>query len=197
MLEANKESGPKSFDRGEFYPKVKAWIVEKFGGEKYADFCKILPASISDRLENADQAAWYPVEDSRLLYEKLFSFFGEEHLPDYVRFYVDKAISGFIRGLVAFLKPLDLAKRSLALWKRFHSTGKPKIEMVSPTHGKITLADWNHSPIHCKVHTLWFTELARIAGAKDIEVTETHCVHRGDEFCRWDVTFNYQKPGHN
>lgn len=164
-------------------------MAKKFGEERYAEFSKKIPQRIVDRLENADQAAWYPVEDSRLLYEQMFSFFGEEHLADYIKFYVDKAIHGFIKGLVAFLKPLDLAKRTLALWRRFHSTGNPEIEIINPNQGRITLKDWDHSPIHCKVHALWFAELIRVAGGKNPKVEETHCVHRGDEFCRWDIRF--------
>ncbi|NLI98750.1 hypothetical protein GX441_08850 [bacterium] len=178
-----------AYDRGEFYPKVRNWIIQKFGEERYLEFSETLPREIAERLEDADQAAWYPVEDSKLLYEKMFAHFGEEHLEDYVHFYVNQAIKGFLRGLVSFLKPLDLAKRALSLWKRFHSTGRFDTAVHNPTHGTITLYDWAYSPVHCKIHGLWFRELVSMAGGKDIEVTETHCVHKGDPFCRWEVHF--------
>ncbi len=178
-----------SFDRGEFYPKVKEWVLGEFDGDTYQRFAKNLPSPIVDLLENADPAGWYPVEYSKIIYEKIVSFFGDEHLKGFVKFYVSKAISGFLKGLLVFIKPLDLAKRALALWERFHSTGRPEIEIISPTHGTITLYDWDYSPVHCKVHALWFAELVRIAGGKNPIVAHTHCVHQGDKFCRWKVSY--------
>ena len=110
--ESASDTGQASFDRGEFYPKVKRWIIVRFGADKYREFKKSLPKSISNRLETADNAGWYPVEDSRTLYEKMFAYFGENHMEDYVKFYTNEAINGFIRGLVAFMSPLGLAKRA-------------------------------------------------------------------------------------
>ncbi len=188
-MTANEGPQEEALDRGEFYPKVKSWVVQGFGQEVYKKYALTLPPRIVERFESADQAAWFPVEDSRLVYESIVSFFGDEQLENFVKFYVNLAISGFLRGLVIFLRPLDLAKRALALWKRFHTTGRPEIEIVSKNHGVITLHDWNYSPIHCRVHNYWFKELVRIAGGKDINVAETHCVHSGDSFCRWEVTF--------
>jgi hypothetical protein len=184
------DTGQASFDRGEFYPKVKKWIVERFGVDKYREFKKTLPKRLSNRLETADNAGWYPVEDSRLLYEKMFDYLGQNHLEDYVKFYTNEAINGFIRGLVAFMSPLGLAKRAAALWGRFHSTGKVEVKFISKTHGLITLHNWNYSPIHCEIHRLWYAELARIAGARNVLVTEIQCVHRGDSHCCWEVKFD-------
>jgi hypothetical protein len=189
MEEAKIQPSPQSLDRGEFYPKVGDWIIKEFGKERYEEFSKTLPEELAHRLENADPAGWYPVQDSRLLYEKMFDFFGTQHLESYVQYYANQALKGFLRGLVAFMNPLGLARRSAALWGRFHSTGRIEVELLSRNHGTITLHDWNHSPIHCHIHRLWYAELARIAGGKNVRVEETHCVHRGDEFCRWDIQF--------
>jgi hypothetical protein len=190
VKEAKDHHVLQSFDRGEFFPKVRDWALQEFGQEPYNQLSKTLPSEIAHLLEHADPAAWYPVEYTRITYEGIASYFGEDQLESFVRFYVDKAIHGFIRGLVAFLRPLDLAKRALALWRRFHSTGRPEIEVLSKTHGTITLYDWDYSRIHCKVHALWFAELIRAAGGKNVEVKETHCVHSGDGFCRWGITFS-------
>ncbi len=181
---------PASLDRGEFYPKVKYWILERFGEDKYNDFRNTLPDAICERMEDADPAKWYPAKDSQVLYEKLFAYFGENYIKDYVKFYTKQAIGGFIRGLVAFMSPLGLAKRAAALWGRFHSTGRVSVEFISKTQGKITLYDWKQSPIHCKVHTNWYAELIRMAGGKNINVEECYCVHKGDDFCRWEVSFD-------
>ncbi|MBN2378939.1 hypothetical protein JXM67_03965 [candidate division WOR-3 bacterium] len=176
-------------DRGEFYGAVAEWVAKTYDKDRYNQFKETLHPQLSERLENADPAGWYPVEDSRIIYENMAECFGDGGLTDFVHFYVSRSIHGFIRGLVAFISPLGLAKRALALWNRFHSTGRPQIEIVDKNHGTITLYDWNYSPIHCKVHALWFAELVRVAGGKNPVVEETHCVHRGDEFCRWEVSF--------
>jgi len=176
-------------DRGEFYGAVAEWILKAYDKDRYIQFKETLNSQLTRRLENADPAGWYPVEDSRLLYEAMIAFFGGDCLADFVRFYVSRSIHGFITGLVVFIPPLGLAKRALSLWKRFHSTGKPETQIISKTHGIITLYDWDYSPIYCRVHGLWFAELIRVAGGKNPVVEETHCVHRGDSFCRWEIRF--------
>jgi len=176
-------------DRGEFYGAVNEWIQKTCDDERSQAFKSTLPSNIAARLEDADPAEWFPVEDSKVLYEKILAYFGEESLEVFIEFYVSRAIHGFIKGLVAFISPLGLAKRALSLWRRFHSTGRPEIEIKDKNHGSITLYDWDYSSIHCKVHALWFAELIRVAGGKDIKVTETHCVHRGDSHCRWEIKF--------
>ncbi|MBD3285432.1 hypothetical protein GF359_03325 [candidate division WOR-3 bacterium] len=176
-------------DRGEFYGAVAEWVLNAYDKDRYQRFKETLHPQLAERLENADPAEWYPVEDSRVMYERIVASFGKDSLVSFIRFYVSRAIHGFIRGLVSFIPPLGLAKRALALWNRFHSTGRPEIEMIDKNHGIITLFDWDYSPIHCKVHALWFAELIRTAGGKNPVVEHTHCVHRGDEFCRWEVGF--------
>ncbi|NLI98749.1 hypothetical protein GX441_08845 [bacterium] len=173
--------------RGVFGALLKEWILEHKG----VDFFNSFKASLTDFqaaiLENADRAAWYPVKDSFAIHERLYEILGEEAHKEVVRTSIRKSISGFLKGLASFASPITLARRASAFWSRMYSSGRMETEKVSSGEFNVTVYDWKEVEFGCYVVGLWLEEMIKLTGVKKYKLEKTCCVHKGAEFCRWNI----------
>ncbi|MBD3286844.1 hypothetical protein GF359_09445 [candidate division WOR-3 bacterium] len=180
-------------DKGDYFEPLRMWVVDTLGKASLKRLKELVGAEIATPLDGADPDRWYPTAYSARLYEALYDLVGkdEEKIRDFARFYLYERTKGFMRVLMTFASPMQLALRVGRMWQRFHDTGRAQVEIIdadkSETRAKLTILDWWASPANCLVNTFFYEEMVRIAGGKHVYCEETHCVHRGDDFCRWEI----------
>ena len=182
-------------DKGDYFEPLRIWVVDKLGKSALRRLAELVGPEIATPLDGADPDKWYPTEYSARLYEALYELVGgdEEKIHDFARFYLYERTKGFMRVLMTFVSPMQLAFRVGKMWRRFHDEGKATVELVEAdskkTTAKLTILDWRASAVNCLVNTYFYQEMVRIAGGKHVHCEETHCVHRGDDFCRWEISW--------
>lgn len=169
-------------------------MTERYGHKRFLNFNKTLPRDLVRILDTLDTKLWYPAEDVYRAYEYFIEYFkdemGEDELiSSIVDFMFRQSISGFMKGMMAFLTPATLIKRATAFWRRVHSTGRITIENVEKNWLRVTLHDWKVHKISCKIFAGWMVELMKLAGSKNIEIEEINCALDGEGPCQWEATF--------
>lgn len=188
-----EESGLKV--RGLMYAAINGWITEKFDESRFQHFKQTLPRDFIELFDNLDIKEWYPAEDVYRAYEYLIKYFENqmsqsELIASIVGYMFRQSITGFMKGMMAFLTPSTLIKRATTFWRRVHSAGEIEIERSSKNHLLVTLHGWKIHKISCKIFAGWMVELMRLTGSKNIKVKETHCALEGNEVCCWEAGFD-------
>lgn len=179
-------------DRGEYFEVVRGWVLDRMGNDGLEHLKALVGMDVALLLDEAGENEWYPTAYSARLYEALFELIGRDQhmLAGFSKYYVWQRMKWLQRAFAAFMHPYKLAMRSGNMWAHFHDQGYVKVEIVDEKHARLSIHDWWASPVNCLVNTYFFTELVSFARAKDVKCKELDCVHRGDEFCRWDITWS-------
>jgi hypothetical protein len=182
----NNRPGPGCV-RGVFLQLVREWMVENHGEAFYTKFKSSLPDDQANLLDRAERAGWYPAKQVFAILEHNIEILGKENMEKMVRANIHKSVSGFLRGLVSFASPVNLAKRAPAFWKRMYSSGRLQTEKISPKEIEVTVYDWKGIKFGCRIIEIWLEEMILLTGVKEYIIRKTHCVFDGDEFCRWNI----------
>lgn len=180
-------------DKGDYFEPLYLWVLDRLGKEAFEGLREAVGPELARLLPGADPDKWYPTEYSARIYDALFKLVDEDadKIADFARFYLYEQTKGFMRVLMTFASPLQLALRVGKMWRRFHDQGRAQVELVeadkTKTHARFTILDWWASPVNCLVNTFFYEEMVRVAGGKHVSCEEINCVHRGDEFCRWEI----------
>lgn len=189
--------------RGLLYGAVYGWLFKRYGGpERFDEFKITLPKSMQDLLSNFEEKKWhqnelrdwYPADELYFFYERLIDFLKPEMnepeiIDGLVGFMFKQAISGFMKGLMSFLTPAALIKRSSTFWKRVHSSGEVTIKELGKGKLAVSLRGWKVHRISCAIFAGWTKHLMGLTGRTITEMKKTGCVLDGDEACTWDVVY--------
>jgi hypothetical protein len=178
-------------DRGDYFAIVRDWVLLNYGEEGVAVLKLRIGTDISYLLDKACPQDWYPTHYSARVYEALFEITGRQstQIADYVHYYVGRQLEGFLKQTPSAVHPLRLALRAGNVWANFHDHGSLAMEIVDTCCVRLAIRDWWGSPVHCLVNKFFFIELLKKAGARDVSCRELNCVHRGDDCCRWEISW--------
>lgn len=142
-------------------------------------------------------AEWYPHSYDILFLKAFKELFGVNAFKRMAR--TVPRISGGVSGL--FLKwpdsPEKLIKEGVKYWHMFYNFGRLESEIVDESAGIIRGYDISTDPIFCVLLTYYFQGLLEKTGASDVRVEHTRCVHSGDNFEEWQITWKGQKNTKN
>ncbi len=189
--------------RGLLYGAVYGWFMETYGPQRTKDFTKSLSPWLKKRITTlednkihpSEMNDWYPCEEVYPIYEHLVEYLEpemveKEVIDAVVDFMFKQSISGFMKGLLSFLTPATLIRRSSTFWRRVHSSGEVAIKERDKKNLEITLFDWKAHRISCEIFESWTRRLFTLTGRTVMSMTKTRCALRGDEACSWEVTFS-------
>jgi hypothetical protein len=136
-------------------------------------------------------SAWYPEEDHIELCRVLAKILPDPGMDVYEFIGESGAradLSGPYGHLIRPGDPAGTLQKGVAIWHTYHDTGLFRVVLDGPGAAHVELFDFGAStPDHCRLQRGWNRSLMRMAGAKDVEVEETRCVHRRNAFCRWEI----------
>jgi hypothetical protein len=189
--------------RGLLFGAVYGWFTETYDKERLDVFTSDLPPGLKRQVKSleegkyspADMKEWYPCEEVYPLYEHLVDYLSNEMnekqvVDAVVGFMFRQSVTGFMKGLMSFLTPAALIRRSSTFWRRVHSSGEVTIRERDKTSLEITLSDWKAHRISCEIFESWTRRLLTLIGRTVTGMTKTRCVLQGDDACSWEVTFS-------
>jgi hypothetical protein len=133
-------------------------------------------------------ASWYPEADQLELLRAVAAML--PLAPDPWMTMGRIAARGDLSSLYSYLvRPGDLKdtlRAATALWQTFHDTGELKIVLEAPGRAIATVRNYGASTREmCRVIGGYVTEVATVAGARDVATSKLSCTHDGAPQCSW------------
>ncbi len=128
-----------------------------------------------------------------VLIQKIFNYSDEDF--EKIGKYALK-IPGVVRTLFAVQKYLLTSKQILdklvsRVWKQYYMIGDLKIiEYKLNERVVLRIEDYINHPLNCRMIQGALSTLFKMASAKDVVCQESKCMHKGDEFHEFVVTWN-------
>ena len=97
---------------------------------------------------------------------------------------------GVYRFLTMILTPTALLRKASTLWSTVHSVGALVVDRDEEGAATISLVRFPSERAHCARMSGWFEGAAVITKARNPRILHDLCVTRGDERCRWQLTWS-------
>ena len=155
---------------------------------------ELLPARMHGYLdERITVSRWYPEEDQLELLRVLASLLpdvvpeGAGDIYEYMgRFTALRDMQGLYSHLLRPGDPEGTLRLGAATWKAYHDTGDFRVSFAEPGTAVLELSGYGlPSSEMCRLLRGWYTQLIEMTGAKDVDLTKTHCRNQGDNHCAW------------
>lgn len=141
-------------------------------------------------------ADWYPVHLMKEVYQAVDDEFTSDD-PDSLikmgRFVAEASIKGFLRYLARLLTVEQLIKRVGRFWKHYHKGGSIEAEEYKDEQGRkkgvVRIYGYPGGEAGCKAIQGYIEAILAIAGARELRVEKKTCIHKGDDYCSWDISW--------
>lgn len=183
-------------ERGVNAGLIKAWLEIKQGeGALDAIAARISPDA-RGMLTNPATNRWYPVALIREIYQAVHDEFAADDprvLVDYGRFAADRSATGLLRYLMKLIDMDKIIKRMGTFWKHYHKGGKITAGELVEVDGRkkrvVTIHGYDATPPGCLIQEGYFESISVRAGARNVRIEKKECIHKGDEACSWEVSW--------
>jgi hypothetical protein len=186
-----------SQDRGIHARYTLMWVKERFGEDGVDRVAKTLTPRTRKMFLKPVPHEWY---DAMMMGE-LFEAIGAEFTPDLPdallelgRFIARRSIKGFLQYFVRVISVKTTIARSNAIWRRYHDSGSVETTMLEdgpdPKKGLFIVRGYKTVPAWCTVHQGYIEGFLPYTNACNISVEKQNCVHKGDEYCSWMISWN-------
>ena len=177
-----------------------SWIGEHVGREARARLVADVDDPSADVFRAPIRAGrWYPydayTELLRRLEERLISTGSAHTLRDAGRWTGKRDLGGILKIVSVFTTPQAVVVRGFgswgaSYWSNFCDAGTVRLVSHHPHGATVALEQWSSvSRQHCVLMEGWWEAMAEAAGARDVEVHQSCCVHRGDDRCEFVGTW--------
>lgn len=169
---------------------LREYVNSRLQGEANQRFFSRLPTEVKDIIFEVNGREWYPFSIDTLLREEITREFNPQDprvaIFDAGLYAANYDISSFIRTLMGFIPVRSILNRAQTLWDKFYRPGKFYAQPLD--NGAIfELTEFPSDPLFCPMIDAWLTVAARRLRLQGSKVSETACIHEGDELCRWEV----------
>jgi hypothetical protein len=182
--------------KGIGFTNVRAFTVERFGGEKgWHAVLERLTQPDRDELASIIPMGWYSLDLYARLIRALDGVHGKGDLAlmrDLGRYEAENDIKTIHRLFLRFTNPAFIVEKTGEFWKRFHDTGTWNV--TRDDHGIHAVLDgWGCVDLAlCKELLAYLTRTLELAGAKNVVLEHPKCRGRADPQCvfkgRWGFT---------
>lgn len=112
-------------------------------------------------------------------------------LSDASTFNAKKDLGGIYKFFISLTSPEFIINNAGRVWNQYYNRGRVIPEDVTKHRGIWRIVEWPEIPLHHETDSIPFAEeCLRMSGAKNPVGRQTHCMARGDEYCR--VVFTWE-----
>jgi uncharacterized protein (TIGR02265 family) len=172
-----------------------AFVKERFGQASLEKVLASLPQSDQDLLIRAVvSAGWYDFALGERLDNAIVSVLGGGDTRIFEEMGRASARENLAGVHSHFLEPRDPQKfmaKAPMVYRLYYDTGHRTWEPTGPTSGILTTFESEtFSTPDCATVIGWHKEALRMVGAKNVQMVEETCRARGDEVCRYKVSWS-------
>lgn len=172
---------------------IREYLQSRLGLRDAGEFVKRLRSESAYTLLNAEKSNWYPFSIQTELHREIVKWFNPEDphelILDLGTFKAKYEINSFLKTILSFL-PLGLVlNRAQFIWSRFYRPGVFNVCSAHDAGAVFELTGFESDPHMCILVEAWLRVAGEILKLKDVEVSETACIHKGADRCRWETTW--------
>ena len=138
-------------------------------------------------------ANWYPFELNKRLDEAIVAALGGGRREIFESIGARSARQNLSGPHQPFLKrgdPARMMRNTDRIYELYYDTGSREFEPTGPDSGIMTTRDSDtFSATDCLTVIGWYKEALKLCGARTVEIVEERCRARGDEVCRYRVSW--------
>ncbi|NLI98616.1 hypothetical protein GX441_08165 [bacterium] len=179
--------------RGLTLYQFKKYFINSIGEKEALKSFATLPEGARDTVLDVKKSSWYPFETQRLLRELIISKTDPGNpLEAIFNMGLETAswdFSGFLKPLFSFIPLETILNKTAALWNKYYNTGEITVHSFTKGLARIDLHSFPSDQHFCPVITSWMTMALRTLKKKAPCVNHDICIHKGDSFCRFDLTY--------
>jgi hypothetical protein len=156
---------------------------------------KVLPGHLHWYLsERILISSWYPEEDFLEILRALSRVMPDPGMDPFEfmgRLSARTDLKGVYANLIRHGDPAGTLARTSIIWGLYHDTGKEEVVDAGPNHVVTEISGYAHaSRESCGTVLGWNSELAAMAGGKNVRALHKECVLDGAKACRFEVTWD-------
>jgi hypothetical protein len=172
----------------------KAFVVDEYSENAWGQVLAALPEDDREILGGRlSPAEWHDFELNRRLDAAIVEVLGR---GDSKIFEVIGAWSARInlggphKAFISHGDPAQLMQATRVIYDYYYDSGKRRWEATGPTSGVMTTYDAKtFSEPDCLTVVGWYKQALGMCGAKKIRIVEVKCRARGDEVCRYEISW--------
>lgn len=173
----------------------RSFVQEHFGEEGWSRVLAAL-APQDRRLFDGFRllpVAWYPSALGERLDRAIVDVLGEGDPQVFVELGSGSARNHLQGSHRYFLTPGDpqaFLRKVPTIYDLYYDSGRREYEQTGPRSGVMTTFDAEvFSQPDCLTVVGWYREALKMCGAKDVQIVEERCRARGDDRCRYRITW--------
>lgn len=171
-----------------------AYVKERFGQPAWEQVLAALPEADRRRLGTVMNVGWYEFELGDRLDKAVVSVLGGGNTQVFREMGKASARENLTGVHSSFLEPREPQKfmaKAPVIYRFYYDTGDRTWEPTGPCSGVLTTSgSETFSTADCATVMGWYEEALGMLGARDISVVEETCCARGDDACRYKVSWS-------
>jgi uncharacterized protein (TIGR02265 family) len=157
--------------KGRTFRATFDFISQKFSLEKIQSFFRDYPQFF--HAQDFSEIDWYPLELFIELSEKIDKHFGfgDAALLDDIGAHSARVALDSSHKLFKSLSPRALISNMQSLLSSYYSRGIAEHEFTAEKRAKLSIKDFCSSPLLCRKIQGWLKQALKLAGAKDVKIS--------------------------
>ncbi|MBN2378480.1 hypothetical protein JXM67_01580 [candidate division WOR-3 bacterium] len=181
--------------RGATFTAINSWINSSLSDNDYSELLRHMRAPVARTLTKSEVWTWYPLEYLTEIYECISTKMDldlENMLDEIGNHLASADLSGGPKSKEARLPMPRVIPRLPSLWTRCRDCGELRVDIIDAgkREALLSLANYDGTPLHCKVNRAWIENVCALLAGKAIAVEEDHCRwEKGGNVCKWVVSW--------
>lgn len=191
---------PMTVTKGATVRATFTYIEAAHGAQVSAAVLSMLPPPLRDRVVNVDPTAELPYADLLALWRAADLILGGRD-PRWMEQSGAHSIEStgvqLYSGILRKRSPHEFLTQSVSLFQLYYSPGDMEVVEEDGTRAVLRLSGFDsEDELFCRRQTGGLRRALLLAGGESPRVKHVRCVHAGDAFCEWELTWKGEgKPG--
>ncbi len=170
---------------------VRRFVLERGGDQRWAELRGGFDAQGRELLDSIVAVGWYDLAFYVTLLRRVDSLLGHGDLAmlrPLGRFQAESDLRTIHRVFLRLANPGFTVSKVAELWRRYHDTGRWRVERPSATHVVATLDDHGVVDVAlCSAMSAYMARLLELVGARALRFSHSECRARGAVSCVYEA----------
>jgi len=172
----------------------KTFVLEEFSENAWNSVLEVLPEADREVLGNViPPASWHDFELNKRLDAAICEVLahGDPKIFEVIGAWSARInLGGPHKAFVSHGDAAQLMRSTSRIYGFYYDVGSRRWESTGPTSGVMTTYDAKtFSEEDCLTVIGWYKKALEMCNAKNIQIEEVACRARGDEFCRYEISW--------